>query len=440
MRILFVAMLAVCSACSSSTNDAGGTTSAPATSTVAPTTTAANRPPTIRALPVARAELGQSLSEAIIATDPDGDPLVVRIADGPRGFSPTVNARGTVTGFDWEPSEPGEWEVEVTATDPSGAVATSVVELQARAPRSTPLLLSMGDSIAAGFGRDRSDFLGRDECFRSERDTYAGVTTATLIDAGALGEDAEVVLVGCAGAVVSSLDTDAVSATSGSGSPLSSPTADGAVALTQVEWARRLNPTIVTMTIGGNDGLLFDVEQLFLPPSGGGQAVDIDEERLIEIGASIEIELRQVLDELLRTTDAHVALTTYYDPTAASPVGVDGCRASCMRAAMARVVTTTNDALIAAAQASSTERISIVRLDGDDDVWEAGNGAGPDFLRDGFGPLEGVFDNLTGGSSATCARNGEPPRDLVSSLDCVHPNVDGHLEIGNRVSDVLLSI
>ncbi len=423
------------SACSS---DRGATDSAPsigtaAPSTVAPATTVANRPPELRTVALARAEIGQLYSDAIVASDPDGDEVVVRVGDGPIGFSPIVNSRGGITGFDWRPTEPGEWHVEVTVTDDEGLTTTADVRLLGRAVRPNPLVLAMGDGIAAGFGRDRSDFLGTDDCFRSERDAYAVITTQALVDAGALATNAEVLVLGCAEATLDLLDSDTIHATTGSGDRLDDER-------TQMAWASSLNPTIITLTIGASTGGFLDIERHFLSESGSGEAGGLDEVGLAATHQAVRNDVQRVLEELLRTTDAHIAITTYYDPTAAMPVGIDGCRGPCFREAMDQIVGGLNDAIVDAAEAASTERISIVRLDGAQDVWEASNGVGPDFVRDGLGPFQGVVDRFTGGSSSTCADEGGPPEDLVSALDCLHPNTDGYKKIAERVTEALLSI
>lgn len=408
--------------CSSSSDDPESVR-APSTTAVqeSTTTTQANRPPEFRELAVARAELGQTWSDAIVATDPDGDAVVVRMGEAPLGFSPVLSARGVITGFEWQPREPGQWTVDLEATDPSGATTNATLELVARASRETSLVLSLGDSIAAGFGRDRSDFLGTDDCFRSEADTYAVFATELLVEAGALDDDTEVQLAGCRDATVESLDNITVQATDAGGDARGEPA-------TQLQMARALNPTIITLTIGGATGGLFDVESLFVPSTADNSEPHIDEDALAAAQQIIDEGLRDVLAELLRTTDAHVAVTTYYDPTAQDPVGVEGCRASCFTESMRRVVDALNASIVGAADAVSEDRISIVRLDGEVDVWEAAGGFGPGFLRDRFG------------SSATCADRGDPERALVSTLDCIHPNTEGHQEIGELVAATLLSI
>lgn len=425
--MLLVALSAIALfGCSSSEDQGGSTTSealGPAGSALsATTTTIANRAPEFRRLSVARAELGQRFSEAIIASDPDGDDVTVRLGSAPPGFAPIINSRGSITGFDWRPLEAGEWEVEVTATDPFGARTTEAIQLVARAARSVPLVLSMGDSIAAGFGRDRSDFLGTDDCFRSEDDAYATRTTEALVDAGALAEDAEVLLLGCAGATSESLLAEPIHATDDAGGREEGERSP-------VAWAAMLNPTIITVTIGGEDMGFFERD---LPL---GDVSDVASSR-----RELESQLDRVLDQLLRTTDAHIAITTYYDPTASDPIGVEGCRGDCFSDAMGALVDQLNDAIVGSSERASADRVSIVHLDGENDVWEASNGLGPDFLRENLGPFGGVLDRFTQGSSATCADGGSPPEDLVSSLDCVHPNTAGHRRISQLVTDALLSL
>ncbi len=422
-------------ACSSS-GDASGvepTLGTAARSTEAPTTTAANRLPQIRMVPSARSEIDVRYSDAIIASDPDGDEVVVRVGTAPLGFAPIVNSRGAITGFDWRPTEPGTWDVEVTATDVEGASSMTTLRLIGRAPRPWPLVLAMGDSIAAGHGRDRSDFLGTDDCFRSERDAYATLTTDALVEAGSLAVDAEVLVLACAGATVRALGTDVIHATNRSGDRLPDDR-------TQMDWASSLNPTIITLTVGGQSGGFFGVESMLVPAIDGREEVGLDEAALARTHGDLTHDLTRVLATLLDTTDAHIVITTYYDPTAADPIGVDGCAAECFGEAMDLMVGGLNDAILEAVDMVSSQRISIARLDGAGDVWEASNGVGPDFVRDGLGPLQGLVDRFTGGSSGACADDGDPPEDLVSALDCVHPNEAGHRAIADRVTDVLLSI
>lgn len=425
-------VLMVVAGCSGGSDDSEGGGSSvtegaiAATSTTSSTTEVPNRPPEIRVVSMGRAEIGQQLTEPILGFDPDGDDVVVSVSDGPLGFSPTLNARGRVTGFEWEPVEPGEWIVEVTGIDPDGASSSTEVLLVARNTRSIDLLLAMGDSIAAGFGRDRSDFLGSDECFRSEDDAYGLQTHAELTEVGALVADGEALLVACAGATTETLMNASVDATEPSGD-----VSDERVR-SQLQWALDVNPTIITLTVGVADLGIFDADRTteIVTPSPNA-----DQEQ-----NSFQENLDEILRQLVTGTDAHIALTTYYDPTAAVPHGIDGCEGACFREAFTTRTGTLNATIIAVADQYPETRVSLVRLDGQDDIWEAGNATGPDALRGGLGPLQGLVDQFTGGGGATCSSEGEPERDLISGLDCLHPNVDGHEEIRRLVVETLLAI
>ncbi len=290
----------------------------------------------------------------------------------------------------------------------------------------------MGDSVAAGFGRDRSDFSGSDECFRSEGDAYGALVAAQLIEAGALSVDADTMIVACAGASAASLRGVQVQPTDENGDRF------GDLG-SQLDLAVEANPTIITLTIGTTDVSLFDAQRLIEPGADG----DPDAARnvfLVDHGLNaLDQNLRLALDTLVESTDAHIAITTLYDPTATSPFGVESCEAACFVTFMERLVEDINTVIVEAAADQPPGRVSVARLDGEADIWEASNGFGPDVLRD-LGPLENIVDVFTGGSSATCARTGAPDVALISTLDCVHPNEQGHREIARIVASVLLEL
>lgn len=403
-------------------------------STGSTTTTIPPGPPEVRVPESTFALVGQPTSEAVVVTDPNNDDVVVRLlADDVPGLIPITNVRGRIIGFDWEPTEAGEWTVEVTATDPGGLVGTSAVRLIARHESSVDMFLALGDSIAAGFGRDRSDFTGADGCFRSEADSYGALSFADLVEAGALSAGAELVITACAGVETGDLVTRPTSATNG----------DGAVVgddLPQLERATLLNPTIVTLTVGATEVGLYDLEDFLLPDAGQDPDQAVDEAELSRRTERIREQLTAAFDHLITTTSAHIVLTTAFNPVAANPIGVEGCTGPCMVAASDRVTDALNEVLIDVASNQRDGRVSIARLDGDADVWEAPNGLGLDALRDGLGPLQGVVDNFTGGATALCADDGGVDDPLISSLDCAHPNGDGHRAIADVVTRVLLSI
>ena len=417
----------------SSDEVASDATTAASTST-STTTTIPPQPPAVGLPEMAFAVVGQNVSEAIVVTDPNGDEVVIRaFGEDVPGFAPVVNVRGRMIGFEWEPTEAGEWDVEVTATDPGGLVGSAQVQLVAHHQPSVDMFYAMGDSIAAGFGRDRSDFAGTDDCFRSEVDAYGAIAFQTLIEAGALGAQAEFMAVACAAAGSGDLATLATSATNIDGEVVGEP-------LPQLVRATLLNPTIITLTVGAGDAGLFALEEFLLTNAGQDPTAAVDELELDRRISTVRADLIDVFDVLISTTSAHMVLTTAFNPVAANPVGIDGCSGECMVAASSRVVDVLNEMLIDVASTQREGRVSIARLDGEADVWEAPNGLGIDALRDGLGPLQGIVDNFTGGTSALCAEDSGVDESLVSSLDCAHPNEDGHREIADIVATVLLSI
>ncbi len=436
--MLAVACVLLAAGCTSSPPDAERSEDAlgdPPASIDAPatTTTLPPRPPEIRVTDRARAEIGQVFSDAIVVIDPNGDGVTVDVSGRtPEGFSLLTSPRGLVTGFQWRPVDAGEWTIEVTAVDDGGLEASRSFTLVSRYPRDRDLLLAMGDSVAAGFGRDRSDFAGSDTCFRSERDAYGVQVADSLIEAGAFVADAETVVVACAGATAASLREVLVDATDDEGEAVGVPKS-------QLDAAVEANPTIVTLTIGSTDVSLFDAQALTEPGANGDPAAARDSfliDRRIE---SFEQGLRLALDRLVRSTDAHIVVTTWYDPTAAAPIGVEGCTGDCFSAVMASTVASVNEVIRDVAAAQPPGRVSVAGLDGDADRFEASNGFGPDALRD-LGPLQDLVGTFTGGSSATCAATGEPEVELLSTLDCAHPTTEGHNEIARIVTEVLLAI
>ncbi len=435
-------MVAACASRSDAALEGNADELEPATSLVTTSTTSTTLPPQAPEVQVrggAEVLVGQLVSEAIVVTDANDDEVVVRLDDdGAPGLVPVTNVRGRIIGFEWEPTEAGEWQVEVTATDPGGLVGTTTVELVSRYEPSADTFLAMGDGIAAGFGRDRSDFVSSDECFRSESDSYAALAVDELIAQGALTSEAELLIVACSGVGADGLSTIPTIPTNAAGEVVGEP-------LTQLERATLLNPAIVTLTIGAPEAGLTTIEMFLGPVAPGDESEEdsaraIDEALLDERIDAIGNDLREAFDVLMTTTSAHVVLTTAYDPVATNPVGVDGCTGTCMVEASNRFVSALNEMMLDVATSQREGRVSIARLDGDADIWEASNGAGIDALRDGLGPLQGVVDVFTGGSNALCADDGGVDDTLVSTLDCAHPNDEGQRAIADVVIRELLSI
>lgn len=433
--LAFVGVVFVCVSCSSSSsadNTAATTSTVPATTTT--TTTQPPQPPELRVPERARAEVGQPFSDAIVAVDPNGEDTVIRIVSPtPQGFALTTNSRGRIIGFDWSPTEAGEWTVDVLATNDAGLETEASITLVGRHGRDRDSLVAMGGSVAAGFGRDRSDFAGTDDCFRSEADAYGVLVADELIAAGSLAADADTVVLACSGASAASLADALVNPTNDAGESTGEPG-------TQLDLAVEMNPTVITLTIGAAEMALFDVELISGPLDEEGDVYSINEVMLDTRLEALEENLAGALDRLVHSTDAHVAVTTWYDPTAEQPVGFDGCEGACFVDLMSDFVGSINTTILSAIESQPDGRVSVVRLDGEADIWEASNGFGPDLLRDGLGPLQGFADEFTGGSSATCADEGEPAVELISTLDCAHPNSAGHRAIAAVVAEVLLSI
>lgn len=422
--------------------DSDGLAESVETTSTSTTTTVPPLPPTVEVLGSAEVLVGQAVSEAIVVTDPNEDEVVIRLfEDGAPGLVPLTNVRGRIIGFAWEPTEPGEWQVEVTATDPGGLVGSATVDLVARNEPSADMFLAMGDSIAAGFGRDRSDFVTSDECFRSESDSYAALAFEELIVAGALSAEAELLIVACSGVGATGLATVPTVPTDQNGDIVGESAAPGALA--QLERATLLNPAIVTLTVGAPEAGLIDLESFLEPgdPENGEASPRMIDDALVELRVDeIRRALTDSFDVLMTTTSAHVVLTTAYNPVASNPVGVDGCSGSCMVDASNAFVSSLNEMLLEVANSQREGRVSVARLDAEADVFEAPNGAGIDALRDGLGPLQGLVDNFTGGSNALCADDGGVEDSLISSLDCAHPNGEGQRAIADVVIRELLSI
>ena len=430
--LILLLAVACTSATDDSTNEDGSLATSTSTTVAETTTTLPPLPPQLSVPDVARAEIGQTFADAVVATDRNSDDTMIEVVGRvPDGFAITQNARGRLTGFTWEPELAGEWDVDFTASDTTGLSTTETVRLVSRFSRETDLMLAMGDSVAAGFGRDRIDFGGSDECFRSEGDSYARHTYDALIEAGSLPGDAEWLTVACAGATAARMTNLRVTATTVDGDLFGEP-------LSQLDFAVRQNPTIITLTIGSSDVSLFDAAALTETDSDQDPTRAIDQFYVDNMLGQFETHLGILLDTLVRSTDSRIVVTTWYDPTAAIPVGVDGCTGQCMVDVMAAVVSSTNSVIVDAADSQPRDRIRLARLDGDADIWEAENGIGPDALRDGLGPLQGVVDAFTGGINATCADSGSPAQDLISSLDCSHPNDAGHRAIAEVVTATLL--
>lgn len=372
----------------------------------------AGRPPVVTVPGSVRAIAGEPVEVPVTATDPDGGPVAVTV----RGLPPGAvhdPAAGVVR---WTAAVPdaGTWTLRVAATDPSGATATAAVDVLARAEPHPGALVALGDSVASGYGLQRRDYLAGDGCGRAGGETYADRVAGAW--PSALGAAPTPWVVACSGATVDDLRDDAVPGPEGL-------VGDGLGDRPQVDWAVAANPSVVTLTVGANDLRFFAPGELV----GPGGAVDRARlgDRLTELGGDLDA----VLGRLVAATDATVVVTTYHDPTAARPHGIDGCEGACFATAAAGIVDAL-DATIAEVASRFGERVLLADVRPAFDGHGAGNGIGPDGLRSGDLPswVPAAAGRVVGGLSGVtpfCADGHPSGEPWVSSFDCVHPNGSG---------------
>lgn len=429
-----LAATSVAAACSSTDAEAIGEATGPTTGASTTSTTIPNRPPTIRPIPSARATIGETYTDAVVVSDPDGDvPTIAFVLDrgSPAGVEPITNARGAITGFEWTPTEPGEWTLEVLAVDPDGLQHMRSIDFVARAHRPVDLLLALGGSLAAGAGRDRSDVLGSDDCWRAEGPAYPTRVFERLIDRGALAPEAEYLTGACRDMTSAGLTRTDVTLTDGSGDR-------SGEAATSIEHAVGLNPTIVLVGPGIADIAEPSLEDLFVTtPDDDVRRVDRD---LLDGRITLAVEqLALAVDELLERTDARIVVTDVPKPTAPDPVGVDGCDGECFDSASTFVFEELNGAIALRFASLAPDRISFVSFVSGFDGRTAPNAYGPDALRD-LGPFGDLVGRLTDVSAAHCAAGDGPENTLVSRFDCVHPNDEGHEVLAELVVAALAEI
>jgi lysophospholipase L1-like esterase len=318
------------------------------------------------------------------ATDPDGGDVTVEADDLPPG---ATLADGRVS---WSPDDAGTWTATVRVTDEDGATATEQVRFESRYPQQLDSLVALGDSVASGQGLDREDYLLLDGCWRSEGGAYGALVY------GELGWNGGFELVACSGAETSDLPD-------------------------QVEEAVETNPEVVTLTIGAND-LRFDHPEEMLTDEG-----EFDESVASPRLASLAGGLDDALSRLVEGTDSTIVVTTYHNPTASDPHGIDGCERECFHEASDEMVDRLAGTVGGTAQRFPADRVLIADVRDSFEGHGAGNGYGPDGIRggDGAGPFNVVFERTTARTTPYCSK-GDPDGDpWVSGLDCVHPDGDG---------------
>ena len=406
--------LAVISVAATGCPDDGGTGLADAVTPGAPSTTTQppNQPPELH-VDSFRWTVGERLEARLSVGDPDGRVTRITWRRPPPGFS---SPGGADDSFSWTPPVAGTWEGQVTATDDDGASTTSDVTFVARHPHRRNVLVALGDSVAAGFGLDLTDALLGDPCWRAPRAGYPrGVLDRLVADGKLPGRAARLVLAACAG--TSTSDVWEVP----TWLPPGAPEDLGESGWSQLDWAVHLNPRYVTLTVGANDVGVVDLS-IF---EGG----ELDQEELAGRLEAVAGKVGHLLDELVRSTDARIALSNYYNPTATNPTGLGGCRGECFVEQAGLVHEGLNEALAQAA-ARHGSRVQFVDVAPLFAGHEAGDALGPDWLRDPIETFLGVQVR------AYCSEE-DPTGSWISSFDCIHPTGDGMAAIAEAMAAAL---
>ena len=389
------------------TGDSPGGTGAAATTTTQPR----NRPPDL-AVDSFVWTVGERLEARLSVGDADGTVTRITWRRPPPGFS---SPGGADDSFSWTPPVAGTWEGQVMATDDDGATATADVTFIARHRYRQNVLVALGDSVAAGFGLDLTDALLGDPCWRAPGAGYPKRVMDRLVEEGRVpfADEARVVLAACAGS--STVDVWATP----TWRPPGAPPELGEPGWSQLDWAVRLNPRYVTLTVGANDVGVVDLSIL----EGG----ELDRSELDRRLDAVAGGVGYLLDELVARTDARIALTNYYNPTATEPTGLPGCRGECF-AGLTDVVHDALNRTLARAAARHGSRVQLVDVAALFEGHEAGDALGPDWLRDPIETFLGVQVR------AYCSAD-DPPGSWVSSFDCIHPTGDGMAAIAEAVAD-----
>jgi lysophospholipase L1-like esterase len=364
--------------------------------------------PEIRIPAELRVEVGERLDHRFEGTAAEGTGLRWAAEGLPSGARLTPDGR-----LAWSPTlhQAGTWTAEVTATDAEGRSATSEVRLLGRHTPRPELYVALGDSVASGHGLDWRGYLRRGPCWRDHTASYPAQLLELAREASASIE--VLALLACSGHGTADLAEQPVDGGPDLGA--------GGGARTQLDRAVAANPGLVTLTIGAND-LGFARPERAVGADGG-----LDEGYVRERLARVEAGLVPVLARLVEATDAQIIVTTYHDPTAERPHGVDGCRRGCFRAITGEVVARLNGLVEEIAGRFPADRVTVADVTGAFAGRGAPNGRGLDVLR-GWDAPSWVPAPLTwtSGIHAYCAV-GRPdgPPSYVSSVDCVHPNAAG---------------
>lgn len=370
-----------------------------------------------------KATVGETLPLAVTAFDSDGRVIDVVWAGLPPGVVGTWDGDQS-----WTPPDAGTWIASYEVVDDDGASSSAEVTFMARYPHHTDALVAMGDSVPSGHGLQETDYLGRDGCWRDGGEAYPRRVFDALVAEGELdAAEAELALVACSGH-----DTDDLFETPVTGG-LEGTAPAGVDKLTQLDWAVRANPRLVTITIGANDTGFVGPDKLLLE-DGTLNRPDVAQ-RMDVIRADLQI----VLERLTEATDAEIYVTNYYDPTASDPQGVSGCERACFRAKAEEVVGLMN-ATIAEVVAGFGQRVHLVDIHTPFVGHGAPNGLGPDGLRaGGFGFIGSFIGGLVKDVHPYCSHGDADGESWINSVDCVHPDGGGTQVIADEVTAAILS-
>jgi lysophospholipase L1-like esterase len=377
-----------------------------------------NTAPALRFPVVVSAEPGRTLSTALPVTDAEGDPVTVVPLDLDRLDGLVLESDSSRRWWlTWTPTTTGTSVVPLVLRDDRGATRRVDVTVRATNPYRDGTLIGMGDSVASGHGLQKRDYLGGDDCWRSGDEAYPRLVFDALVHAGSL-DPGGYNLVACSGATLGDLLEEPVT-----GGPSGM---DGR--RSQVEWVVAANPEVVTLTAGANTLGFVHPEQIF------DDALEIDTDELERRLQRVETGLAGVLGRLVDHTDSTVYVTNYYNPVAATPQGVAGCRNECFQRRVDEVLASFNATIEAVAARFPAGRVVLVDIAGPFVGHGAPNGLGPDGLRSGtVGWLRGLIGDPVGGVHPYCAQGHGDAGSWVNYVDCVHPDGRGHREIADAV-------
>lgn len=358
-----------------------------------------------------------------LATDPDGELVTLEIVEGPPELT-VVEKDGNNIGLRYLSATAQTQTAVIRVTDDQNLNTVGEITLKARYRGHPDALIALGDSVASGHGLELADYFGGDPCFRSKT-SYPRRTFNALIAAGLFDpSEAEFALLACSGHDTKDIFERLVI---GGFSDITPPSGRRS----QLDWAIRSNPKIITITIGANDTGFIRPRRLFIKDTA-----QLDTEGLKVRMQTIERDLDTILYSLVGATDATIFVTNYYNPTSPTPHGVPDCRGQCFLDISNRVVSELNSTIENAVDKYSSDRVKYVDIASAFEGKGSSNGLGSDELREqGFGSIGGlVIARDIQGVHPYCQKGHDGRETWISVVDCVHPDEVGTSEIARLVS------